>query len=65
MYVELDEQHDSSLYQLSQTMIAAFFNISVKSGPQENCSSEQLLLCAVQDYLQEICLGCLCNFQAV
>lgn len=32
MYVELDEQHDSSLYQLSQTMITAFFNISVKAA---------------------------------
>lgn len=32
MYVELGEQHDFSIYQLSQTVIAAFFNLSVKAA---------------------------------
>ena len=64
MYVELDEQHDFSLYQRSQMVIAAFLNISVKAAHRKTVS-EQLVPCALQDYLQEICLGCLCNFQAV
>lgn len=32
MYVKLSEHHDFSLCQLSQTVIAAFFNISVKAA---------------------------------
>ncbi len=32
MYVELGEQHDFSLYRRSQTVIAAFLNISVKAA---------------------------------
>lgn len=32
MYVKLDEQHEFSLYQLGQMVIAEFFNISVKAA---------------------------------
>lgn len=32
LYVELEVQHDSSHYQISQMIIAAFVNISVKAA---------------------------------
>lgn len=49
MYAELDEKHDSSHYQLSQTTIAAFFNISVKAahGKTVIVSSSSCVQCKI------------------
>lgn len=65
MYVELGEQHDFSLYQQSQTVIAAFFNISVNAAHRKTVIISSSSRMHYKIIYKKICLGCLCNFQAV